>query len=62
MTLTNEKYVEKEGTVCPNCGSCDISLGLTTRILCGDCDSGWNEEWEGDILTGYSDLKLGDSN
>lgn len=61
--LTNKKYVEHEGTVCPNCGDSCISGGSVNieynsayqDIMCHHCGAEWTDVYE---LTGYDNFKF----
>ena len=61
-----EKYLASGGGNCPVCGkhnlegeSVDIDGGSATQeMYCTDCESSWTDMY---TLTGYADLKIGDS-
>lgn len=60
--MTNTEYVRAGGTLCPACGSCDISCvrememdegAAQQKVKCDDCNSTWLDHYD---LIGFTNL------
>lgn len=56
--MTQKKYIEEEGELCPKCESADISVGeydpngtyIWCSCFCNKCSFEWTDEYK---LTGF---------